>query len=127
MTRRGARLADLVQVSQEFQDRLALAAEIDQRFTAAERSLRAGEKIQNQSFGFGGVLLAVFLLLGPAGAGDAQKSGVGTDGLLSALRHDDALDVSARRHCDGYVFHRRRTRRAHPRCVATAIEQQEPW
>src|ERR1019366_4491955 len=47
VTRRSPSLTDLVEMAHEGQRGLVLAAEIDQRFAAAERSLRVPKKIQN--------------------------------------------------------------------------------
>ena len=68
------------------QDRLAFAAEIDQGLAAAERGFRGVEEAEDQGFGFGSVDRSVGLFFGPAGAGDEEEFGVGTDGLLVGLR-----------------------------------------
>ena len=59
----------------------ALAALVDQRFAAAQRCAGRAQEAENQLAGFGGMDLAVGLLLGPAGAGDEEHLRVGADGL----------------------------------------------
>ena len=95
VARRGAGLADLVEVAHELEHLLALAAQIDERFGAAEGGLRLPEETEDDLLGLGGVRLAVGLLLGPAGAGDEEQFRVRADRLLVGGRSLDAGDGGA--------------------------------
>ena len=86
MARRGAGLADLVHVGEEGKHGLAVASLIDERFAAAQRCAGGMEEAEDEIGGFGGMGLAVGLFLGPAGAGDKEEFGIGTDGLRVLLR-----------------------------------------
>ena len=95
VARRGAGLADLIQMRQEGKDGFAFAALIDERFAAAERRAGGVQEAENEFAGFGGVDLAVGLFLGPACAGDEEQFGVGADGLLVLRGGAEAADGGA--------------------------------
>ena len=74
-----------MQMSEERKNGLALAALIDQRLGAAERSARGAQEGENMLACFGSVDLSVGLLLGPACAGDKQQLRVGANGSGSTV------------------------------------------
>ena len=129
MPRRRAGLADLVQVRQERQHRLAFPALVHQRFAAAERRAAELEEIANQFLRLRHVRLAVGLFLRPAGAGDKQQLRIGPDGLCVGRRLADADDRRALAgvgKLDGDIFHCGRAGAALARRLAAGINENEP-
>ena len=97
MARRGAGLADLIEMRQKWKNGVPLAALVDQRFAAAERCAGGAQEAEDQVCRFGDVDLAVGLFFGPAGAGYEEQLGVGADGLLILRGGADAGDGGALR------------------------------
>jgi hypothetical protein len=95
VARRGAGLADLVEMSQKRKHRLALATQIHQRLAAAQRRARELETIKNQLLRFLHVGLSVGLLLGPSGPGYKQQAGLGADRLSVGGRFADTNNRGA--------------------------------
>ena len=117
VTRRGSGLADLVEVGEEGQHGLALAAHVHQGLAAAKRGLGLAEKTEDELAGLGHMGDAVGLLLGPAGPGHEQQPGVRADGLLVGGRRNDGLDRSA----SHGLRHWHRDRRHRSRARSTGI------
>ena len=128
MTRGCAGLADLVEMGEEWEDWLAFSSLIDQGFAAAEGCAGEAEEAEDEVGGFGDVSLAVGLLLGPAGSGDEEHFGVGSDGLFILFRGADAGDGGAecgefdRDLGDGGL----RGVGSGERCVGASVEEKEP-
>ena len=112
----------------ELQDRFALAAQIHQRFAAAQRGLGGAQEAENQLLRFGAMYRAVALFLGPAGAGYEEQLGVGPEwSCSSALGACTAgYDGPGGRYFHRYGFHGRSFGRSIPRRVAAGIEQHHP-
>ena len=129
MPRRRPGLPHLVQVRQERQHRLPLAAQIHQRFGAAERCLRQPQEAEDQVFGILDVSLAVGLSLGPPRARHQQQRGVGTNRLRIGgwrLEPGDLGAPQTLRHLHRHHFHLRRARLALPGRRAARVDQDHP-